>query len=321
MWHAQFFSYFFISWIVLNGSPYERDYGEESLLAGLFSLGGECTQKTQYFLMNTEVIQYALNGESTGTDRYTLHLKWTPEKLAGANGDVMTCSRFTYQKDDNPESTIPSLKDWTYVFTVPEKSGIDEKGQTLGIDHAPFENLTDEAGNVLPIDKAYSVYNSFIDFHSFSHVLGGKASEGKDISALKTIGQKIVHSAAYTEAPVNLGSQIKKGSTFRNGEIVLELKGLSLINGKSCAIVGFDSGNSAFQMIMEPMAGMEVKTVGASHYQGELYIDLKTNWIQKVTMHELVVSETDVPAIPQKMNAVIERIICIRNVSLDGFGK
>jgi hypothetical protein len=60
---------------------------------------------------------------------------------------------------------------------------------------------------------------------------------------------------------------------------------------------------------------MEVRSVGASHYKGDLYIDLATRWVRKVTMDELVVAESTVPTLPNKMTAVIERDTIIRNVT------
>jgi hypothetical protein len=41
---------------------------------------------------------------------------------------------------------------------------------------------------------------------------------GGGIQELRRIGQQIVHASAFTEPPLNLGSGIKKGSVFRNGE-------------------------------------------------------------------------------------------------------
>ena len=192
-------------------------------------------------------------------------------------------------------------------------STIDAQGQVLGIEHRPFENLSDSTGKLIPPDKAYQVYNAFVDFHSFT-ILGEKTPAGHGIQDLTQIGQKIVHAAAFTEPPVNLGSTAAEGSVFKNGEITLELKGLSLVDGRPCALVGYDSGASSFTMIMHPAPEMEIRTVGSSHYQGDLYKDLQTNWLQKATLHELVVSETTLPMPPNKVNTVIERQILIRNV-------
>jgi hypothetical protein len=44
-------------------------------------------------------------------------------------------------------------------------------------------------------------------------------------------------------------------------------------------------------------------------------IGLQSNCVQKVTFNEIVVSETSLPMPPNKINAVVERDIVIRNVS------
>jgi hypothetical protein len=63
------------------------------------------------------------------------------------------------------------------------------------------------------------------------------------------------------------------------------------------------------------MPTMEVPTKGSSHYWGDIYKDLAGGWIQKAVLHELVVSETTVPGLSNKINSVIERSILIKNVN------
>lgn len=298
----------------------ESDATNDAILRQTFKLGGERSQQTQYFLMESKLLTYALDGKRVGTDVFRLRLKCVPAKAAGKDGDEYTCANFTVQISGGPEVEVPALKNWTYIFkTLP--AGLDEKGQVLGIEHARFENLVDAGGKAIPPDKSYHVYNAFIDFHGFCNIFAERVEGGKGIQDLKSIGQKIVHAAAFTEPPVNLGSSIAEGSTFKNGEVTLELKGLSRVAGAACAMVGFDSGQSSFKMTVKPMPDMEVRTVGSSHYKGDIYIDLSTNWVRKATMDELVVAESTLPMPPGKVNAVIERNIVIRNVSAKEFAR
>lgn len=287
---------------------------DDAILRQTFDLGAPRTSQPQRFEMETQVISYALDGTRTGTDVYRIHLACVPGRATGKDADEYTCMKFTAQFAGTDEVAIPALKDWKYLFKNTE-SGIDEKGQVFGIDHAKFENLTDANGKSIPIDKSYHLYNAFIDFHGFCNAFAEPTSGGKGIQDLKKIGQKIVHAAAFTEPPVNLGSGIAEGSTFKNGEVTLELKGLSLVDEVPCALVAFDSGESSFQMIVKPMPNMEVRSVGSSHYKGDLYVDLATRWVRKVVMDEVVVAESTVPALPNKINAVIERYSVIRNVT------
>ncbi|MBN2316718.1 MAG: hypothetical protein JXM79_22515 [Sedimentisphaerales bacterium] len=309
------------SLMLFNAAPVlmaEPAVQNDAMLRQTFKLGGERSQQTQYFLMESKLINYALDGKRTGMDVFRLRLKCVPAKLAGTKGDEYTCAKFTVQLGVQPEVEIPAMKNWTHVFKIPP-TGVDEKGQTLGIDHAPFENLMDANGNAIPQDKAYHVYNAFIDFHAFCDIFADRVEDGRGIQDLKSIGQKIVHEAAFSEAPVSLGSNVAEGSTFKNGEITLELKGLSRVAGATCALVGYDSGESSFKMTIKPIPNMEVKTVGSSHYKGDIYIDLATNWVKKATMDEVVVAETTLPMPPNKINSVIERNIFIRNVATEEF--
>jgi len=53
---------------------------------------------------------------------------------------------------------------------------------------------------------------------------------------------------------------------------------------------------------------------GSSHYKGDIYLSLATQWVSRVDADETVVSETTLPMPPNKVNAIIERTILIRNV-------
>jgi len=260
------------------------------------------------------LLTYALNGTRISTDIFRLRLKCVPAKIAGTDGDQYTCLKFMIQQGEGQEIALPALDHWTYVFN---KAGFDKQGRVFGIDHSKFEKLIDSNGKALPPGKVYHVYNTFIDFHAMCDIFAEKTISGFGIQDLKKIGQKIVHAAAFTKPPVNLGSNVDEGSFFENGEITLAFKGLSVVNGRQCAILGYDSGESSFNMIVNVTAEMKVHSVGGSHYKGDIYKDLKTNWVQKVTLDEIVVSETTVPMLPNKVNSVIEREIIIRNVKVN----
>lgn len=293
-----------------------------SALPQAYDLGGERSADTQYFHLVTNLVQYALDGTRAGSETYRLDLKCVPGRQTGTEGDTFTCRRFTIRRGDGPEVSIPALEGWTYVFTQ-TASGTDEEGQVLGIPHAKFEGLADANGAALPPLTAYMVYNTFIDFHAFCYGFAAPTLSGKGIQDLKAIGQRIVHAAAFSEPPVNVGTSVAEGSYFRNGEVTLELKGLSVVDGAACALVGFDSGEGSFKMLMEPMPDFKITTVGASHYFGDLYVDLASKWPRKIAMGELVISETQLPALPNmpanKVNAVHERASTIRAVSEEEF--
>ena len=99
---------------------------------------------------------------------------------------------------------------------------------------------------------------------------------------------------------------MKKGSEFRNGEMTLEFKGVSLVDGVPCALLQYDSGDSSYTMYMEALPGMDMIAQGASHYQGDVYVELGSNWLRKATLYELVVTEVKTNGEATE-NGIIER--------------
>ena len=282
-----------------------------SYLQQEFDLAGERPPEKQFYMMETRLVHFALDGKRTETKILRLWLEYAPASLSGKDQDEYICRKFTVQIGTEPPAAIPSLEGWSYIL----RFGQDEGGQVFGIDHSKFENMKTEDNKSLPPDTAYFVYNTFIDFHAFCNAFAERIEGGNGIQDLKTIGDKIIHAASYTEPPVNLGSNVAEGSTFKNGEVTLEFKGISLVDSRRCSVVAFDSGESSFNMIMKPTPVMEIKTVGSSHYKGDLFIDLESYWVRKVVMNEIVISETILPMPPHKINAVVERATVIHSVS------
>ncbi len=304
--------------LICGGASFAGVAGD-SILEQTFDLDGARSAEVQYFVMTSKLINYALDGTRLGTDTMRIRLKCVPASVSGRAADEYTCTDFTIEFAGAPAVSVPALCNWTHEFGE-SNVGLDSKGQVFGIEHSRFENLTDANGKPISSDKSYHVYNAFIDFHAFCDVFARPMpGEGNGIDDLKHVGDRIVHAAAFSEAPVNLGSNVAEGSTFKNGEVTLALKGLSSVDGRPCAIVAYDSGASSFQMRVKPTPNMEIQTVGSSHYQGDLYVDLATQWVRKATMYELVVAETRLPMPPHKINAAIEREIVIRNVSAEEF--
>ena len=285
---------------------------------GPFDLSAARSPQVQYFRMETQFVHIGFDGKRTGSETYALKLKCVPAPLSGKEADEYTCREFTFQVNDGPVLTIPSLAGWSYLPSL-SGAGRDEKGQVLGIPHAKFEGIADSRENKLATGIGYAVYNNFVDFHAFNDIFARPTEGGRGIQDLRTIGQKIVHAAAFSEPPVNLGAGIKEGSVFRNGEVTLELKGLSVVDGAVCAIVGYDSGESTLRMIMPLNADKDMETVGGSEYKGDIYIDLASRWVRKVTMDEFVITETRLPAPGPKITAYTVRHLLMRMIGRDEY--
>ena len=295
----------------LSYLPAQQISNAEKVLEQKFNLVPPHSKDIQYFDMVSKLQQHAPDGTPLGWVVYHLSLRCVPSADTSV-GDEYTCLKFSVKLHDSAEVLVPSLTNWKYHFKL-TASAKDSQGQVFGIDHSKFENLVDENGKKLPIANTYAIYNAFIDFHSMN-VFADRSATGNGAQNLHHIGDQVVHSASFSQPPVNLGSQIAEGSYFKNGEITLALKGLSLVNQKACALLGYDSGESSFYMLMKPMANMEITTKGSSHYWGDIYKDLASGWIQKATLHEMVVSQTTIPGMTTKTNSVVERSIVIKNV-------
>ena len=306
---------FMILILVLNHAIYGQT---KEILEQQYNLAGERTREPQYFILQTIITDYRLDGTRTGKEFYKLFLRCEPADSKRKNVYKYTCDKFEAGNSDSGLVMIPALKNWSYLFGD-TPGGYDEKGQVFGIEHSKFENLADENGQQISKPRAYWIYNSFIDFHAFCNVFAEPVQSGNGIQDLTHINQKIIHSSSNSEAPVNLGSNIEEGSFYKNGMITLTFTGLSLVNDATCAIVNFDSGEGSFKMKMKPMPSMEITTVGSSHYKGNLFININSFWVEKVIMDEFVLSETTIQGQNSKMNSVSERRTIINNIDKSGY--
>ena len=300
----------FIFLLLVSSVNAQKKSGLTTVLEDSYNLVPQHSADTQYYEMQSTLQKHSPDGAIIGTDIYRLSLRCIPAKN-NSQKSRYTCLKFTVQVNDATPVSIPSLSNWDWYFAIGANNR-DTSEQLFGIDHKVFENLKGEDGKALAIENQYHVYNAFIDFHTMD-VFAEKTTGDSGIQKLKKIGDKIIHQASYSQPPVNLGAEVQTGSYFKNGEITLFFKGLGMVNKKDCAIIEYDSGNSSFFMMIKPMPTMEVPTRGSSHYWGDIYKDLRSGWIQKAVLHELVVSETTVPP-SNKVHSVIERTIIIQNI-------
>lgn len=280
-----------------------------------YDLAGRRSAEKQYFIMETQVNKLAANGELSNRDVFRLYLVADPTQ--NPQRPLYQCVKMAIQFGGNAMKSVPALAGWSYQPSD-SPTGMDEKGQVFGIPHSQFANITDSDGQLLDQEHAYYLYNAFIDFHAFCDIFARPTAGGNGVQDLTQIGDKIIHAAANTEPPVHLGN-IKEGSTFKNGEVTMQFKGLSLVNDRECALLAYDSGASSFHMIMEPMPSTTVDTRGSSHYFGDIYLDLESFWVQYLTMVEFVVSESIVSPMDIKIGGIVERHLIVRTVDAATF--
>jgi hypothetical protein len=285
-------------------------------ISGQFDFSIDRKLETQYYHMQTQIIHIGFDGKRTGTETYYLKLRDIPAALSEKKLDQCTVKEFGLQLNSENIVTIPALKSWSYEFN--RMSGVLDKGPVFGISHDKFEGIVDSKGNKISPEFCYAIYNNFIDFHALNDIFS-RPLFGKGIDALKLIGDKIVHPAAFSEAPVNLGTTIKPGSVFRNGEITLEFKGVGIVDGAVCAIIGYDSGESTLKMAVKSSEEKYIETEGGSEYKGDIYMDLETGWVRKITLDEFVVTETEDGNNPAKIKSYTVRHLLLRLINQQGF--
>jgi hypothetical protein len=292
----------------------------ESILQCTYNLAAERSMKSRYYCMETKVVFLGEDGTRTVPVTLRLLLMCVPAGRSSQDGYRYTCAKITIRKADEPEVRIPALDGWSYLFKRAEDGGFHHGGLIYGIDHGRFQGLKDGTGNALPPEAAYAMYNMFVDFHAFCNQFAERTMTKKGIQDLKRIGKKIVHESAFSEPTMQLSGNISEGSFFKNGEVTLAFKGLSIVDGVACAIVGFDSGDSSFKYLIKPTEDMEINTVGAAHYWGDLYIELESRWVRKCEMGELTVSKVALGS-QKDINSVMERITTIEAMGKDKFEK
>jgi hypothetical protein len=290
----------------------------ESILRSPYDLAAERSMKSRYYCMETKIVHLGEDGTRTVPITLRLLLKCVPAGRSPQDGYRYTCSKISLQKEDEPEVHIPVLNGWSYMFKRAEDGGFHHRGLIYGIDHGRFQGLKDGKGNTLPPECAYALYNMFVDFHAFCNQFAEKSMTGNGIQNLKRIGEKIIHESAFSEPTLHLSGNISEGSFFKNGEVTLEFKGLSVVDGLACAIVRFDSGDSSFKYLINPTPDMDIKTVGAAHYWGDLYIELDSKWVRKVAMGELTVSKVTLGD-QKNIKSVMERSTTISAMDKDKF--
>lgn len=269
----------------------ERSVREISnVLRGPYDLSGIRKRAPTSFEMETKYVHFGPNGRRETTESYLLKLQFTSNDSAAKNADDYRCLELLMTPQGGPSFRVPELSNWNYTFD-PTITGADARGPMWGIPRERFATLTNGAGKELPFSVRYAMYTCFIDFHSFNDIFARPMKFGKGIQDLKEIGQVVVHPASFIEAPISFLAEVKPGSSFKNGQVTLELKGLSLVDEAPCAIVAYDAGESALRMVVADPSGRDAVTEGGDQYKGDIHVDLATLWVRKATLDEYLLDQ------------------------------
>ncbi|MEL6328584.1 MAG: hypothetical protein AAFR38_02900 [Planctomycetota bacterium] len=224
---------------------------------------------------------------------YRLDLDCLPSAGDGGRAVRYRCGRFSILGGDGPDSHVPSLDGWSYEFAYPS-ADVAPGGDVFGLPNARFVGLVDSDGEVIGPQNDFLVYNAFTDYHVLCNVYAQPLLSGPGIQDLVRVGDEIVHGTSGTEAPLGNVPGLSEGSEFVHGEVRLSWKGLSRVGERPCAIVGFETTDNHYKMVLEPAPRFFVTTEGKSRHSGDIYIDLETGWVLRADMSETVISWVDV---------------------------
>ena len=251
------------------------------------------------YRFTTEYKTYAPDGTELSSEKTILDNKI---KLDASGKQTLTCTEFRLVDAEGNELSIPELRGYQNVMQP-------DAEEVLGINHADFVGIKTDDNTPLSPELQYRVYNTFVDFYTFNNVFAQPVPDevGGSIDDLHQIGQVVEHHSAYSSPPVDLADSVKKGSYFKNGRVTLKWKGSSEINGSPCEIVDFDSGESSFEMFMEPAPEMNIHVKGGSQYWGDLLINSDSMWVEEANFIEIVISKMEIAQNPE-ITSVIKRI-------------
>ena len=289
--------------------------GIPDLLKQEYDLVGERSMEPHYYIVQSELATHSSKGVLKSTDVYREHLKVEPGNRSAGDADRLTCKKFSVKRGDVPEVTIPSLEGFSYNVNkdLLDANGIDENGELYSVPEETFEGLEDDSGAQLPFEVGYQVYSAFYYYHSYTDY-AEPTSQGVGIQDLKRIGDRVIVEGAFAESPLP-GKLAKDSSFWKNGEITLAFNGLSIVDGRPCAILGLDSGVCHWSMPMTYMPVMRLKTVGVSNYQADIYLDLESKWVRKLDMVLFETTTTTMWGIP------VEKSIPVTNLTIRAVNK
>jgi hypothetical protein len=281
---------------------------DKEVLMREYDLIGERSKETHYYIVQSELATHSSKGVLKSTDIYRKQLKVEPGNRSIGEADRFMCKKFSVKRGDAPEVTIPSLKGFSYDVNkdLLDANGIDENGELYSVPEETFEGLKDDSGAQLPFEVGYQVYSAFYYYHSYTGY-AEPTSQGVGIQDLKRIGERVIVEGSFAESPLP-GRLAKDSSFWKNGEITLAFNGLSIVDGKPCAVLGLDSGVCHWSMPKTYMPIMNLKTVGVSNYQADIYLDLESKWVRKLDMVLFEITTTTMWGIPVEKSIPVTKL-------------
>lgn len=134
------------------------------------------------------------------------------------------------------------------------------------------------------------------------------------ISQIKKIGDRVSTPGAHTEGEWDFPPLVTD-SNFANGDYDSLFTGLSLVDGKTCAVLEYINADSRLSSKMQMTPKMILKQDGTSNFWGHIFVDLESGKLIKGDLYEYVIVQIEGPPFSAPMRLFERRIVEIEKIT------
>jgi hypothetical protein len=134
------------------------------------------------------------------------------------------------------------------------------------------------------------------------------------ISQIKKIGDRVSTPGAHTEGEWDFPPLVTD-STFANGDYDTIFTGLSLVDGKTCAVLEYINADSRLSSKMQMTPKMILKQDGTSNFWGRIFVDLESGKLIKGDLYEYVIVQIEGAPFSKPMRLFERRIVEIEKIT------
>ncbi|MGD8537513.1 MAG: hypothetical protein PVI66_02220 [Candidatus Aminicenantes bacterium] len=138
------------------------------------------------------------------------------------------------------------------------------------------------------------------------------------ISRIKKIGDRVSTPGAHQEGGWDFPPLVTD-SNFANGDYDTLFTGLSLIDGKTCAILEYINADSRLSSKMQVTPKMFFDQDGTSNFWGHIYVDSETGKLIKGDLYEYVIVQIEGIPLSDPMRLFERRIIEIEKITQEEY--
>lgn len=134
------------------------------------------------------------------------------------------------------------------------------------------------------------------------------------ISQIKKIGDRVSTPGAHQEGGWDFPPLVTD-STFANGDYDTMFTGLSMIDGKTCAVLEYINADSKVSSKMQVTPKMFFDQDGTSNFWGHIFVDLESGKLIKGDLYEYVIVQIEGPSFSAPMRLFERRIVEIEKIT------